>query len=390
MHPEIFFLIWIAVGVLIIPLFVPFLRLPVAVGELLFGIFLYTVFKTFQLNPGFWEIFNFLSFLGFSILMFLAGLEIDWDKLEGLTKKEKTVIGLVLTTNFLLGFAVVKVLSLPSEYALLLSAFGIGLMITVLREISAHQNNHIRQIVLITGSLGEILTLLFLTIYDLYKTFGVTTKQFYFHLLVIAFAIVVFFIILKLLRLLIWFYPEKVTYLIESEGKAVLDVRASIALMFTFMVISALIHMEPILGAFIAGTLFGFIFREKHTIEERISALGYGFLIPFFFIGVGIKTDVPKLQNFHLWKEVVFFTLLFVGIKFLSLLWFKLINFNVKRIMLATLLFSFPFTIFIAVAQILLQKGIWTDENFTFVVALTLFTAVIFPLLLKAVYQEKK
>jgi Kef-type K+ transport system membrane component KefB len=384
MHQEIFSLIWIAVGVLIIPLFVPLLRLPVAVGELLFGLLLYFIFNKLQLEPAFWNIFDFLSFLGFSVLMFLAGLEIDWDKLEGLTKKEKTVISLVLITNLLLGFIAVKLISLSPEYFLLLSAFGIGLMVTVLREINISE--HVKQIILITGSLGEILTLLLLTFYDLYKTFGLT-KQFYLHLLIIAVAVVVFFMVLRLLRLLIWFYPEKFTYLIESEGKAVLDVRASIALMFTFMVISSLIHMEPILGAFIAGTLFGFIFREKRTIEERISALGYGFLIPFFFIGVGITTDVPKLQNISLWKEVLIFTSLLVGIKFLSLLWLKLLNFNLKRIVLSTLLFSFPFTIFIAVAQIFLQKGIWNDEQFTFAVALTLFTAVVFPLLVKTFFK---
>jgi Kef-type K+ transport system membrane component KefB len=384
MHQEIFSLIWIAVGVLIIPLFVPLLRLPVAVGELLFGLLLYFIFNKLQLEPAFWNIFDFLSFLGFSVLMFLAGLEIDWDKLEGLTKKEKTVISLVLITNLLLGFIAVKLISLSPEYFLLLSAFGIGLMVTVLREINILE--HVKQIILITGSLGEILTLLLLTFYDLYKTFGLT-KQFYLHLLIIAVAVVVFFMVLRLLRLLIWFYPEKFTYLIESEGKAVLDVRASIALMFTFMVISSLIHMEPILGAFIAGTLFGFIFREKRTIEERISALGYGFLIPFFFIGVGITTDVPKLQNISLWKEVLIFTSLLVGIKFLSLLWLKLLNFNLKRIVLSSLLFSFPFTIFIAVAQIFLQKGIWNDEQFTFAVALTLFTAVVFPLLVKTFFK---
>ncbi len=385
MHPEIFFLIWIAIGVLIIPLFVPFFRLPVAVGELIFGLLLYFIFEKSHFPKGFWDIFEFLSFLGFSILMFLAGLEIDWDKLEGLTKREKTIIGLVLATNFLLGFLVVKIIPLSPEYFLLFSAFGIGLMVTVLREINIPK--HVKQIILIIGSLGEIITLLFLTFYDLYKSFGLT-KQFYFHLLIIAVAIVGFFLILRILRLIIWFYPEKVTYLIESEGKAVLDVRASIALMFIFMVLGSYLHIEPILGAFIAGTLFGFIFREKQTIEERISSLGYGFLIPFFFIGVGINTDVPKLQNLILWKEVLLFSLLLVGIKFLSLLWLRILKFNFKRILLSTLLFSFPFTIFIAIAQIFLQRKIWNEEQFTFTVAFTLFTAVVFPILVKTIFRN--
>ncbi|HIP86535.1 MAG TPA: cation:proton antiporter, partial [Aquifex sp.] len=76
MEKQIFSLILITLGVFVIPFLSPFLRIPVAVGELLYGMVLVPLMDKADL-----EVINFLSFLGFSLLMFLAGLEIDWNKL---------------------------------------------------------------------------------------------------------------------------------------------------------------------------------------------------------------------------------------------------------------------------------------------------------------------
>ena len=185
-------LILVTLGVFLIPFLSPFLRIPVAVGELLYGMALAPLADRIDA-----ELINFLAFLGFALLMFLAGLEIDWNQLETLRRKEKLVIVLVVATNFLLALLAVKLLKLSPEAVLLLGAMGIGLMLSVLRELEL--SPYFKQVVLITGSLGEVVTLLGLTLYDLYLTFG-WGFSFYLHLFLIALFGIFFVFLLKVLN----------------------------------------------------------------------------------------------------------------------------------------------------------------------------------------------
>lgn len=385
MEQKLLTLILITLGIFVIPFIAPLMRLPVAVGELLYGIGLLLLFQHFHFGEETLVYIDFLSFLGFSLLMFLAGLEIDWNRLETLRRREKAVIALVLATNFLLSLAVVKWFKLPLPVGLLLSSMGIGLMLTVLRELDIPER--LSQLVLIAGSLGEVFTLLLLTLYDLYLTFHLGVSL-YLHLALIGVFGLLFALLLKVLKLLVWYFPEKVAALVLEETKAAVDIRASFALMLFFMAFTSLIHVEPILGAFIAGVLLGFVFREKEHFEGRLSAFGYGFLIPFFFIQVGLSFDFSALSPLFL-KLTLSLTLGLFVLKLLSSVWLKLLGFGWREILLAALLFSFPFTVLIAIGKILHGKGVWSSTDFGVVVLLTILSSVIYPFLLKVLTPSK-
>jgi Kef-type K+ transport system membrane component KefB len=79
--------------------------------------------------------------------------------------------------------------------------------------------------------------------------------------------------------------------------------RLSLALLFFFVALSELVHLEPVLGAFMGGALISFVFREKWNLESKISGLGYGFLIPLFFIHVGMTFDLSNVLH---WEQVIF------------------------------------------------------------------------------------
>jgi uncharacterized protein YqgC (DUF456 family) len=69
---------------------------------------------------------------------------------------------------------------------------------------------------------------------------------------------------------------------------------------------------------------------------------------------------------------------------------FKLIGFSIKEIFLSALLFSFPFTILIAIAKILYEKEIWDAERFSLVVLLTVLTGIVYPLIIKILFTDGK
>ncbi len=380
MEKHLFTLIWVTLGVFLIPFVAPLLRIPVAVGELLYGMALAPLMDKADL-----ELINFLSFLGFSLLMFLAGLEIDWNKLETLKPREKLVIALVVASNFLLAGLITEILKLSAETVLILGALGIGLMMSVLREINV--SPYFKQMVLITGSVGEVATLLGLTVYDLYLTFG-WSFSFYLYMVLIGLFGLFFVFLLKALNLLVWYFPERVASLMVEETKASVDIRASFALMLLFMAFTSFIHVEPILGAFIAGTLLGFIFREKKQFEAKLSSFGYGFLIPFFFVQVGFSFDFSSLSVLFLQLSAVLLIAIFV-IKVLSSAWFKLLGFSTKEVLLAGLLFSFPFTVLIAVGKILHEKGVWDSSNFALIVLITVISSILFPVAVKFLVSKE-
>ncbi len=385
METQLLSLILIILGVFVIPFIVPFFRLPVAVGELLYGIVLLVLFQHLHLDKDALLYIDFLSFLGFSLLMFLAGLEIDWNKLETLSRKEKIVIFLLLGTNLLISTLLVVKFHFSFEVGLLLSSMGIGLMLSVLRELELPKN--FIQIVLIAGSLGEVSTLFMLTLYDLYLSFGLGISL-WVHLLLIGIFGIAFVFLLKLMKLLVWLFPEKIASLVLEETKAAVDIRASFALMLLFMAFTSAIHIEPILGAFIAGTLLGFIFREKEHFEERLSAFGYGFLIPFFFIHVGLSFDFSAISPLFLKMTLILVLGIFL-VKLLSSLWLKILGFSLREIILAALLFSFPFTVLIAIGKIFYEKGIWGSTDFGVVILLTILSSVIYPFLVKFLAPKK-
>ncbi len=386
METNIVYLIFITLGVFIVPFISPLVRLPVAVGELLFGAVLALLLKG-ELAGEDLHILGFLSFLGFSLLMFIAGLEIDWNKLEELSSREKLTIGGVVITNFVAAGVLTFLLRLPPEFVLILGAFGIGLMVTVLQELKIDPK--LRQILVITGSVGEIVTLLLLTGYDIFLTFGFS-KSLFLHLGLIALFGTFFVLLLKVLKFLVWLYPNELASLVRSENRAAIDIRASFALMLLFMSFTSLVHIEPILGAFIAGTLLGFVFRDRKPLEEKLAAFGYGFLIPFFFVQVGFEFDLHSLGDLKLLKTAAVFGVLLFLVKFVSSLWFKVLGFRFRDILLGAFLFSFPFTILIALGKILYEKGIWKEELFTFTILLTVLTAVVYPFFIKLLFKDLK
>ena len=83
----------------------------------------------------------------------------------------------------------------------------------------------------------------------------------------------------------------------HSSGQ--LPVLLTLVILFSFAVLSKKIGLEYVLGAFSAGMILRlFIEGEKSALyREKIGAVCFGFLIPFFFVWSGMTLDLGPL--FH-------------------------------------------------------------------------------------------
>ena len=84
-----------------------------------------------------------------------------------------------------------------------------------------------------------------------------------------------------------------------ADSSSQLSLRAMLVVFLIFLALASRLGLEAILGAFVAGALLRFLDREDHlqnpTLKPKIEALGYGFLVPIFFVTSGAQVDLDAL-----------------------------------------------------------------------------------------------
>jgi Kef-type K+ transport system membrane component KefB len=83
-------------------------------------------------------------------------------------------------------------------------------------------------------------------------------------------------------------------------GTAQLRVRGALMVMSLCVFLAQKVGLEAILGALVAGALVGALdhgaLREHHEFRSKLDAIGYGFLVPVFFIWSGMSIDVDAVR----------------------------------------------------------------------------------------------
>src|SRR3712207_6129600 len=84
----------------------------------------------------------------------------------------------------------------------------------------------------------------------------------------------------------------------SSDLTAEIRVRLVVLLLVAFVALAERLGLETILGAFLAGALVGLVDRDSAThprFRAKLDAIGYGFLIPVFFVSSGVRLDLRGL-----------------------------------------------------------------------------------------------
>lgn len=320
-----------------------------------------------------------LAQFGFLLLMFLAGLEIDFTMLRRRGPLMLLRAGIAALGMQGLVVAVGIYLDLPPIYILLLGAVSISLLLVVLKELQLVQSNF-GQTVLIVGALGEFLTILELTMYDLINRFGVGMPLALAGLKLAA-LLFVGYLVLRWLNNSVTRSPGSFMRLFHARDTAELGVRAALAFMLMFAAIAVLLAVEQILAAFIAGAVCSFAFRGHNTVGRKLSTMGQGFFIPLFFISIGMSLRLSDLMHGE--------TLLLIGGLLSGLLVLRLLAIPLLLIAGvpwrsttgAVLLLSAPLTLIVAIAQIGINLKQLAPATYSAVLAVAILSAVIYPLL---------
>ncbi|MGE4552531.1 MAG: cation:proton antiporter [Desulfovibrionaceae bacterium] len=374
MHAEALSLLVISLAVAVLPSVARVLRLPAAVVEIAFGVIIGKSVLNAALGG---EWLPFLAQLGFLVLMFQAGMEIDFTMLRGQGARRMGLHLAVFAATLLAAGAAARLLGGGVFLALVLSTTSLGLVVPTLRE-SGLARRPLGQNILIAATLADFLTLLGITFYVLYAQYGLSWRFVQPLPLFAGFALA-----LWAARLWAWWHPERARRLLAASDAQEMGVRLSLALLFVFVGVSELVRIEPVLGAFLGGCILSFVFREKEPLEHKISALGFGFLIPLFFIHVGMGFDVAAVLSPERLGFVGLLFLLALGVKLVPGLLYPLWGLRLRDGLKAGLLLSSRLSLIVAAAAIGLERGFLDRGTKDAVVLLALLTCLAGPALFR-------
>lgn len=375
---EAFLLLVLAVGAYAAPVISRKILIPPAVGEILFGIAIAPFYHKLMHTQ---EIIGFLAELGFLILMYLAGLEVDFDNIRRMSRRELSSYFVSITLVAVFSVLAAVLFSQPPLMAVAYMTVAIGLLFPVLQDLNMLDKPD-GQSLLVMGGIGEVFSLAGLTIVSLYYQYGLGTKAFIHFSWLILFILAIF-ILTRAFNLLVWWYP-KISRMITTTGTASeMGIRANFVNMFIFVAGAVLIGIEPIIGAFIGGILFSLLFNKKHDIQEVFSGVGNGFLIPIFFINVGLNFNVSYLADIKVLTGAVLISVLLLVIRYLSMIHFLFTGISFRLFIIAPVALSFPLTLMVTVAMFGLSYEILSETNAAMLIISALLTAVVYPVLTK-------
>lgn len=275
--------------------------LPVIVAEILLGI----VAGPSGLNliaPN--EVLTVLSWLGFAMLMFVSGMEIDLKVLvtnagggarSGPRYPLAWSAGIVLGTFALSAGGVLAIFgsALPVSHllfiALVLSTTSVGIVVPTLKERGLTTGAY-GQIILASAILADFLTMMLVSVLAAWIAGGSLAHSWLPALFVVVTAVAGMIIVRFARKSAVREYMSRLN---TPTGR--LPMRAAFALLFVLAAVAEHMGAEFVLAAFLAGIIVGALVPRGTAIPLQLEFMGFGFLIPMFFFSVGVGFDLPAL-----------------------------------------------------------------------------------------------
>jgi Kef-type K+ transport system membrane component KefB len=278
-----------ALAGLLVMLASPRLTIPVVVVELILGIVIGPqVTDLAEVDPT----TEFLGNLGLGMLFFFAGYEIDFPRIKG---RPMELAGLGWALSLVLAYGIGGALAAAGvvvSYLYTGSAMAttaIGTLIPILSDAGEIRTKFGRYL-LGAGAAGEfgpilLVTLILSTTHPLREAL----------ILVLFVALAVATGVLAVRTA--WRGWPLIERTIETSSQ--LAVRLAVVLVFGLVALAAELGLDLLLGGFVAGmiTRVALRGREVTVFDSKLTAVGYGLLIPFFFVTSGMSFDLDALSG---------------------------------------------------------------------------------------------
>lgn len=365
--------------------------MPVVIAEIIMGLIIGK--SGFDLiRGGSW--LDILSTLGFIFLMFLSGLEIDFSAFKMSNKKIKMSNGKTepnrLTVSIVI-FLGIFVLSIGLSYlfvwmglidnvflmTLIISTISLGVVVPTLKEANVMKTG-IGQIILLIAVIADLVTMILLAVFV--SLSGDNQGNMWLLLILFVAGVILYFVGRRF----------KNRSFIErlSTGTVQIGTRAIFTLIIVLVALSESLGAENILGAFLAGTLVSLL-NPKPEMVRQLDSFGYGFLIPIFFVMVGVDLDLWSLLSNK--ELLLLIPLLLIGLLVSKIFPVFILRkwYDTKTVLAASFLLTSTLSLVIAAAKIAERMDVITAEMSSTFILVAVISCIVTPIFFKKWFPKE-
>ncbi len=374
-----FTLVLMTLGAIAMPSLAKRIAIPVAVAEILYG-FIIGDSGFGLINDPNDQFIRFLSDLGFAFFLFLAGLEIDFREIEN-RLKELILPFITSVLAFVCSMSISHALGWGTWMGLALGATSVPLLLAVVREMQLG-DSELGKTMIAFAAMGELVTIFLLSGIEIRTVADGDIQDTILGFVLLLSLVLVATTGASLLRTLQWWRPGLFRQMVAHDDPAEFGIRVGFAMMFFFIGLSILAHVEPFLGAFVAGAILSFVIRNKGALEHKLSSMAYGFFVPIFFIHVGMRLDISLGMLTRNIGDILLLIIIMFVVKLLPGLLMMLKGIKFKEILATCSLLAAPLTLVIAIMELGLHNpdktGI-TPEVSAKMIAAGIFASLLYP-----------
>ena len=265
--------------------------IPLVVFEIALGLLLGPAVLGWLKTDDFIDLF---ADFGLAMLFFLAGNEIDFRAIRG-RPLGRAAIGWIVSLAAGIGIAALLTPDVPSAafMGIALTSTALGTIMPVLRD-SGDLGTPFGVAVVALGAVGEFAPLLAISL------FLSGRQPWQSALVLLGFAVVAGFAILIAARGMGPGLHRVITATLHTSGQ--FAVRLVMFVLLALVALSILLDLDMLLGAFTAGVIYRLLLtgapeHEAEMVESKLEAVGYGLLVPVFFINTGLTFDLEALLS---------------------------------------------------------------------------------------------
>jgi Kef-type K+ transport system membrane component KefB len=316
------------------------------------------------------------STVGLACLLFLAGREIQVERLRG--SLLTTSIG-GFAISFALAYAVgyllhaVDLIETPLLVAIVLVATSLSIIIVPLKDARETDSDWGQQVIA-AAAIAEFGAVVLLSFFYSGEREGAGTEILHLSLFVLLAGLVLF----SLTR---GAQFRRITDAIKRlEGtSAQIRVRGDFALIAVVAGVASQLGLETILAAFTVGVIRGMTSGHDELQEERLDAVTLGIFIPFFFVDSGLDFDSGALfASVSDFIRLPIFLAAVLLVRALPAVLYRR-RFAARRTAAAGLLQATSLSFIVVATQIGLNLDIMLPATATALVGAGLVTVVVFP-----------
>ncbi|MGY1711331.1 cation:proton antiporter [Geodermatophilus sp. SYSU D00758] len=320
-----------------------------------------------------------LADVGLGFVFLLAGYEFDL-RLLGADPGRRAIgawgISAVLALGIATAFAAVGLVEAAVPVAIGLTTTALGTLLPILRE-HGLLHGRLGSYLLAAGGVGELFPVLAIAVF-------LGTQSRFTALASIA-AVAAFAAALAAGRHLVREGSRLTTVvLLNQHETAQITLRATMLLLVALIAVTDQVHLDAVLGAFLAGVVLRhWVGVSSPTLESKLDAVGYGFFVPIFFVYSGMGLDLDAIAGAPL--LVLLFFGLMVAVRGLPALAVYRAVLPARQRVQTVLISATALPVLVALAEIGQRNGLLSSADAAALVGAGALTVLLLPALAVAI-----